>query len=83
MPRAWVTSEAYSALVEVLVQARLGAGLSQRDLAERLEKPRSFVSKIETKERRIDVLEMIDLAEALEVDALELFKDVMSAAARS
>lgn len=68
MPRAWVTSEAYSALVEVLVQARQEAGLSQRDLAERLGKPRSYVSKIETKERRIDVLELIDLADALGVD---------------
>lgn len=83
MPRAWVTSEAYSALVKVLVQARQEAGLSQRDVAERLEKPRSYISKIETKERRIDVLELIDLAHALEVDAFELFKTVISAAAGS
>jgi transcriptional regulator with XRE-family HTH domain len=79
MPRAWVTSEAYNALVEVLVQARASAGLSQRDLAERVEKPRSYISKIETKERRIDAIELIDLAEALGIEPRRLFDEVVVA----
>jgi transcriptional regulator with XRE-family HTH domain len=79
MPRAWVTSDAYSAVVAVLVEARKTAGLSQRDLAERLRKPRSYISKIETKERRVDVSEFIELAEALDVRPDALFDRVISA----
>jgi transcriptional regulator with XRE-family HTH domain len=79
MPRAWVTSEAYSALIEVLVQVRQEAGLSQRDLAERLEKPRSYVSKIETKERRIDVLELLDLADGVEISPEALLLRITTA----
>ena len=79
MPRGWVTSDAYSTVVIVLVEARKAAGLSQRDLAERLGKPRSYVSKIETKERRVDVLEFIELAEALNLPPSALFDRVTTA----
>ncbi len=44
-------------LCQRLRQARLDAGLTQADLAERLDKPQSFVAKVETKERRLDVIE--------------------------
>ncbi|PWE37144.1 XRE family transcriptional regulator [Pelagicola sp. LXJ1103] len=40
-----------------LRQVRLDAGLTQADLAERLDKPQSFVAKVETQERRLDVIE--------------------------
>jgi len=52
-------------LVQLLVQERLSAALTQRDLAERLKKPRSYVSKIEVCERRIDVMELIHYLRAL------------------
>lgn len=79
MPRAWVTTAASDPLVALLVQARTEAGLSQRGLAERLGKPRSFVSKIETKERRIDVLEFIEWAEAVDVSPNILFEALVNA----
>lgn len=44
-------------LCQRLRQVRLDAGLTQADLAERLEKPQSFVAKVETQERRLDVIE--------------------------
>lgn len=40
-----------------LRQVRLDAGLTQADLAERLDKPQSFIAKVETQERRLDVIE--------------------------
>ncbi len=52
-------------MVQLLVQERLSAALTQRDLAERLKKPRSYVSKIEVCERRIDVMELIHYLRAL------------------
>jgi predicted transcriptional regulator len=44
-------------LCQRLRQVRLDAGLTQADLAERLHKPQSFVAKVETQERRLDVIE--------------------------
>ena len=49
--------------------AREEAGITQQDLAARLDKPQSFVSKYETGERRLDVIEFVDVCQALEVDA--------------
>lgn len=46
-------------LCQRLRQARLSAGLSQADLAERLDKPQSFVAKVETQERRLDLIEFV------------------------
>lgn len=44
-------------LCQRLRQVRVDAGLTQADLAERLNKPQSFVAKVETQERRLDVIE--------------------------
>lgn len=44
-------------LCERLKQARLEAGLTQTELAARLDKPQSFVAKVETQERRLDLVE--------------------------
>lgn len=47
----------YEAFLKRLVQAREEAGLNQSQAAERLGKPRSFVSKCELGERRVDLVE--------------------------
>lgn len=52
--------------MDVLASARRDLGVSQRELARRVGKPPSFINKIELFERRIDVLEFIVIAEALE-----------------
>jgi transcriptional regulator with XRE-family HTH domain len=48
------------------------AGLTQRTLAARLKKPQSFVAKYEGGERRLDVVEFIRIARALDADPLKL-----------
>jgi len=50
--------EEHSALLALLRQIRLDAKLRQVDLAERLGQPQSFVSKYESGERRLDILEL-------------------------
>jgi transcriptional regulator with XRE-family HTH domain len=50
------------------VAAREEAGLTQVNIAERLGKPQSFVSKYERGERRLDFTEFIEIAELLKVD---------------
>lgn len=52
----------------MLVVARKAAGLSQGALADRLYRHQQFVSRYETGERRLDVVEFIDIAHALSID---------------
>lgn len=54
-------------LVNMLKEMRINAGLRQVDLAEKLKVPQSMVSKYEVGERRIDLLELRDICEALDV----------------
>lgn len=61
-------SPQYEVFRRLLVKARQESGLTQVEVAERLEKPQSFVSKIERGERRLDFPEFIRLADALGID---------------
>lgn len=51
-----------------MVNERLGAGLTQVVLADKLKRPQSFVSKFETGERHLDVIEFIDVCQAMGAD---------------
>ena len=55
-----------------LVSARKERGLTQTVVAERLGKPPSYVAKYELGERRLDVLEFLDVATAIGFDPCEL-----------
>ena len=69
-----VFTERYQAFISLLVSARQKQGLTQRDLATKLNKVHSFVAKYEQGERRLDVIEFLDIAEALEVNPIEIIK---------
>lgn len=71
-------SPAHVRLLELLLAAREKAGLTQQQLADRLGKPQSFISKYEGGERRIDVIEFIAIADALDMDASRAIRDVRS-----
>jgi len=57
----------YEALVQRLIDARNGAGLTQAQVARKLNKPQSFVAKYERGERRLDVIELLDVCQALSI----------------
>ncbi len=57
-----VYSKDYKEIIERLRKARLEAGLSQQEVADKLNKPQSYVSKIESGERRLDVAEIKSFA---------------------
>ena len=61
-------------LRQLLVDLRLRRGLSQSSLAARLGKPQSFVSKYETGERRLDILEFTAICRALEDDPIAVLR---------
>jgi ribosome-binding protein aMBF1 (putative translation factor) len=70
-------SAEYRRLIELLVAARHQAGIRQHALAKKLGKPQSFVAKYEGGERRLDLIEFIAIAEALEADPTKLFRQFM------
>lgn len=58
---------------QFLRDARVAAGLTQRALAGRLHRVRSYPAKIEAGDRRLHVEEFVDYARAIGVDPVELF----------
>ncbi len=67
---------AYAELIALLLEARKGAGLRQAEVAQRLGRPQSFVSKFEKGERRLDVIELIALCNVLGVSPLTILQKV-------
>lgn len=53
-----IYSKEYKQVTEKLKQARTDSGLTQKQVAEKLGKPQSYVSKSESGERRLDVTEL-------------------------
>ena len=61
-----ITSPADQKKLQALLrQVRVRAGLTQEEVARRLDRPQSFVSKYETGERRLDILELRQVLAAL------------------
>ena len=59
-----------------MIEAREEAGVSQEQLADRLGRPQSYVSKIELGQRRLDVIEYLTIARAVGYDPYDLLKTV-------
>jgi transcriptional regulator with XRE-family HTH domain len=64
----------YDRCLARLVEARTKAGITQTQLAERLNRPQSFVAKYEGGERRLDVAEYVMIARALGADPYRLLR---------
>ena len=69
-------NDAYIKLRKLLVNARRNAGLTQAALALRLKRPQSFVSKYERGERRLDLVEFQEVANALEIDPIRFLREL-------
>ena len=66
--RKSIYTEKQKSFCAALREARLKAGLTQADVAKRLKKPQSFVSKYEGGERSLDFIEFLEVADAIELD---------------
>jgi transcriptional regulator with XRE-family HTH domain len=68
----------YDCLRTLMIAAREHAALTQTEVARRLGRPQSFVSKYETGERRLDVIDYLQICSALEVDPFTILAELLS-----
>jgi ribosome-binding protein aMBF1 (putative translation factor) len=74
-----IRSKGQVALCQALVEARIKAGLGQEELAAKLMCHQSLVARIESGQRRIDVVELVVLARAMGFDPSEMLALVQAA----
>jgi transcriptional regulator with XRE-family HTH domain len=74
MRRSIGTAE-HKRLLALLRQIRLDAGLRQVDVAKRLKQPQAYVSRYETGERRLDLLELRAVCAAVGIKLKEFVKE--------
>ncbi|MGZ9719103.1 helix-turn-helix domain-containing protein [Rhizobium miluonense] len=61
-------TERHKALIALLTEKREAAGLTQLELARKLGEYQSFVARLESGQRRVDVIEFLELSEILDFD---------------
>ncbi|RUM24200.1 XRE family transcriptional regulator [Rhizobium vallis] len=61
-------TERHKALIALLIEKREAAGLTQIELAKKLGEYQSFVARLESGQRRVDVIEFLELSEILGFD---------------
>ncbi len=60
----------------MLIEFRKNARVTQEEVAVRLNRPQSFVSKYENGERRLDLIEFLEIAEAIGFDPIGFIKKI-------
>lgn len=72
MNRKTIFQEKYRDMVRQMVEIRKAHGLTQRDLAEKLKVPHCYVGRVETFERRLDIIEMVKWLKILKLNNNEI-----------
>jgi transcriptional regulator with XRE-family HTH domain len=68
-----IHSKEYRDFIEKLRKARLEAGITQVQAAQKLKKPQSYISKIERRERRVDVVELKRILKVYKTELKDFF----------
>lgn len=71
-----IFEETYKLMIQRLVVARKKSRLTQAEAAKKLGKSQSMISKLESCERRVDVLELAELASLYNVSLDLVLSDV-------
>jgi transcriptional regulator with XRE-family HTH domain len=77
MSRSSLHSNENKILVDFLIKTRKSQGITQVELAERLGKSQQFISRIESGERRIDLLEFVALSRCMGIDPAKLLGSIV------
>lgn len=73
-----IFTQRHQEFIAFIASVRKATDITQVELAVRLGKPQSFVSKVERGERRLDVIEFCQVAEALDRDPAKLLQEFIS-----
>ena len=71
-------SAPHRALVYLLIAKREAAGMTQAELAEKMGEYQSFIARLESGQRRIDVVEFLEIAAILGFDSTKAIKSIVS-----
>lgn len=73
-------SEQHKALISILISKREATGLTQAQLADALGRYQSFIARLESGHRRVDVIEFLELARILGFEAAPVIQalEIMS-----
>ncbi len=69
------STEKYALLRQMLIDERTKAELKQADVSLKLNKPQSYISKIERGERGIDIVEFVEIAGAIGFDPVNFLSE--------
>lgn len=73
-----VFTDRYRLFTQMLIQERCDKRITQTQLARMLKKPQSYVSKYENGERRLDIVEFLEIADCIGIDAAEFIKKLQA-----
>jgi len=74
MTNKTIFNQKYRQIIESLKSLRNKQGISQRELAQRLGQTHCYVGRTETCERRLDIIDLINILKALELTDKEIMK---------
>jgi len=69
-----IHSKRHKQLVELIIKERKAAGITQVQLAKKLKRSQTWVARLESGERRIDVIELINICDAIESDVQAMIR---------
>ncbi|MEM9619297.1 MAG: helix-turn-helix transcriptional regulator [Pseudomonadota bacterium] len=70
-------SKRHKALIAILTEKREASGMTQTEIADKLGEYQSFVARVESGQRRVDVIEFLDLTEILGLDPKKVIAELM------
>ena len=73
-----IFTPAYRLFLEDLIAVRRARRITQVQLARALKKPQSYISKYESGERRLDLIEVLMVLRALQTDPLDFFRALLT-----
>ncbi|ADM99140.1 MULTISPECIES: helix-turn-helix domain-containing protein [Dickeya] len=73
---ASIYSDEYQLVIKTLREKRIARGITQESLAQAMERPQSFIAKVENGERRLDVVEFIHIARLLSLEPASIIAKI-------
>lgn len=71
-----IYSEKHKKLCELMIRARKDAGFTQQELADKIKRPQSFIAKYERGERRLDLIELIEISKFIGLNVEDLIEKI-------